>query len=110
MIEDVKNFYLNTPMYEPKYMQIPVKLIADEIKVGYKVSKFEHIGYIYVQINNGMYGLAQMGLLVNALLTNRLAKHRFKKTPHTPGLWRHHAKPIQFALVVDSLGIKYEKK
>ena len=29
---DVKNFYLNTPMYEPEYMKIPVRLIPDEIK------------------------------------------------------------------------------
>ena len=38
----VKNFYLNTPMDEPEYMKIPVRLIPDEIKVEYKVSKFEH--------------------------------------------------------------------
>ena len=40
----------------------------------------------------------------------RLAKHGFKQTPHTPGLWSHHANPIQFTLVVDSFGINYEKK
>ena len=51
-----------------------------------------------------------MGLLANALLTKTLAKHRFKKTPHTPGLWRHHTNPIQFTLVVDDFGIKCEKK
>ena len=33
MTEDLKNFYLNTPMNEPKYMKIPVRLIPDEIKV-----------------------------------------------------------------------------
>ena len=36
--EDVNNFYLNTPMDEPKYMQILVKLVRDEIKLEYKVS------------------------------------------------------------------------
>ena len=40
-------------------MQIPVRLIPDEIKVEYKVSKFKHAGYVYVKINKGMYGLAQ---------------------------------------------------
>ena len=40
MIADVKNFYFNTPMKEPEYMKIPVRLIPDEIKVEYKVSKF----------------------------------------------------------------------
>ena len=43
-------------------------------------------------------------------MAKRLAKHVFNKTPHTPGLWRHHTKPIQFALVVDDFGIKYENK
>ena len=33
---DVKNFYLNTPIDETKYMHIPVKLIPDEIKSGIK--------------------------------------------------------------------------
>ena len=62
---DVKNFYLNTPMEGPEYMKIPVRLIPDEIKVEYKVSEFEHAGYVFVQINKGIYGLAQAGLLAN---------------------------------------------
>ena len=106
----VENFYLNTPMEEPEYIKIPVRLILDEIKVEYKVSKFEHAGYVYLQINKGMYGLAQAGLLANELLAKRLAKHGFGQTPHTPGLWKHHTKPIQFALVVDDFGIKYKNK
>ena len=57
-----------------------------------------------------MYGLAQAGLLVNELLAKRLAKHGFSQTPHTPGLWKHHIKPIQFALLVDNFGMKYKNK
>ena len=110
MTADVKNFYLNTPMDEPEYMKILVRLILDEIKVEYKVSEFEHAGYFYVQIKKGMYGLAQSSLLENELLAKRLAKTWFNQTPHTPGLWRHHTKPIQFALVVDDFGIKYDNK
>ena len=33
MTADVKNFYRNTPMEEPEYTKIPVRLIPDEIKV-----------------------------------------------------------------------------
>ena len=110
MTANVKIFYFNTPMYEPEYMKITVRLIPDEIKVEYKVSKFEHAGYVYVQTNKGMYGLAQAGLLENELLEKRLAEHGFEQTPHTPGLWRHLAKPIQFLLVRDNFGIKYENK
>ena len=57
-----------------------------------------------------MYGLAQAGLLANEILAKRLVKRRFNQTPHTPGLRKHHTKPIQFALVVDDFGIKYENK
>ena len=40
MTEDVKHFYLDTPMEEPEYMKVLVRLIPDEIRVEYKVSKF----------------------------------------------------------------------
>ena len=82
MTGDVKNFYLNIPTEEPEYMKIRVRLIPDEIKMEYKVSEFEHEGYIFVQINKVMYGLAQAGLLANELLAKRLAKHGFSQTPH----------------------------
>ena len=72
MTADVIIFYLNTPMNEPEYMNIPVRLIPDEIKVEYNVSKFEHAGYVHVKINKGMYGMAQAGLLANELLARRL--------------------------------------
>ena len=97
-------------MEEPEYMKIPVRLIPDEIKVEYKVIDFEHAGYVYVKIYKGMYGMAQAGLLENELLAKKLEKHGFNQTPHTPGLCIHHTKPIQFALVVDNFGIKYENK
>ena len=74
------------------------------------VIKFEHAGYVYVQINKGIYGLEQAGLIANELLAKRLAKHGCNQTPHTPGIWRHHTKPIQFALVVENFDIKYENK
>jgi hypothetical protein len=55
-----------------------------------------------------MYGLPQAGLLTNKLLACRLAKYGYYQTIHTPGLWKHTWQPIQFALVVDDFGIKYE--
>ena len=29
---------------------------------------------------------------------------------HTPGLWRHVTRPVQFSLVVDDFGVKYKGK
>ena len=94
---DVKNFYLNTPMEELEYMKIPVIFVQDEIKVEYKVSEFEHDGYVNVQINKGMYGLAQVGLLENELLAKRLSKKSIQtKTTHPrPMKTPHKAHPIR---------------
>ena len=91
-------------------MKIQVRLIPYQIKVEYKVSAFEHAGYVYVKINKGLYVLAQLGLLANELLAKRLEKHGFNQTPHTLGLWRHHTNHIQLALLVDDFGIKYKNK
>ena len=58
-------------------MRIPIKIITNEILSEYKISEFEHGRYVYVQINKGMYGLVQAGLLANEILSKRLAKHGF---------------------------------
>ena len=63
-----------------------------------------------MQIERGMYGLPQAGILANKLLRKRLEPHGYYEVNHTPGLWRHKSLPIQFTLVVDNFGIKYEGK
>ena len=37
----------------------------------------------------------------------RLKPHGYYEVPHTPGLWRHVTRPVQFSLVVDDFGVKY---
>ena len=51
-------------------MRIPTKLTPNEIWEEYKTSEFAHDGYVYVQINKGMYGFVQAGLLANDPLEN----------------------------------------
>ena len=34
----------------------------------------------------------------------------YYEVAHTPGLWRHVTKPVQFLLVVDNFGVKYVGK
>ena len=70
MTADVEKFYLNTPIKDTEYMQIPIKVIPNEIWEYLKISEFEHDGCVYVQINKGMYELDQAGLLANKLLEN----------------------------------------
>ena len=84
MTADVKHFYLNTPMDEPEYMKIPVRLIPYEIKVEYKVREFEHAGYVCVQIKKVMYGLEKAGLLASELLEKKVGETRIKSNATHP--------------------------
>ena len=65
---------------------------------------------MYVEIRRGMYGLPQSGLLANKQLAKFLAKDGYYQTAHTPGLWRHTTRPIQFSLVVDDFCVEYVGK
>ena len=107
MCADVKNFYLETPMDRPEYMRMPLKLIPDGIIEHYDLRSKAKNGYVYMEINKGMYGLPQAGILANKLLRKRLAKHGYFECTHTPGLWKHVSRPVWFTLVVDDFGIKY---
>jgi hypothetical protein len=65
-------------------------------------------GYILIDVQKGMYGLPQAGILANLLLAKRLAPHDYRQKKTTPGLWAHDTLPVTFSLVVDDFGVKYE--
>ena len=44
------------------------------------------------------------------IFPKKLAPAGYYKVPHTPGLWKHISRPIQFSLVVDDFGINYVDK
>ena len=64
-------------------------------------------GYIYCEIQKGMYGLPQAGIIAQQLLEERLQKDGYRQSKTTPGLWTHDTRPISFSLVVDDFGVKY---
>ena len=73
VVMDCKNFHLMTPMLHPKFMRLKLNLIPDEIIDKYSLKdKVDNQGWIYVRIEQGMYGLPQAGLLANKLLGQRL--------------------------------------
>ena len=104
---DVGNFYLATPMERYEYMKIRADLIPDAFLDQYNLRDKIYKSFVYCEIRRGMYGLPQAGIIANQLLKKRLAVHGYYKLPHTPGLWRHEHRPVQFTLVVDDFGIKY---
>jgi hypothetical protein len=73
----------------------------------YNLIELAQDGNVYIEIQKGMYGLSQAGILANELLQHNLAKDGYQPTQHTHGLWKHDTRPISFSLVVDDLGVKY---
>ena len=49
--------------------------------------------------------MPQAGKLANTLLKQRIATCGYIKCMHTPGLWRHIFRPVQFTPVVDNFGV-----
>ena len=104
---DISNFYLGTPLDRPEYVRIKITDIPQEFIDEYNLTTFTYSGWIYFEINKGVYGLKQAGKLANDLLTERLAEHGYYQCLTTPGLWRHQWRPTTFVLIVDDFGIKY---
>jgi hypothetical protein len=73
----------------------------------YDLIELSQYGKVYIEIQKGMYGLPQAGILANELLQRNLAKDGYHPTTHTHGLWTHDTHPISFSLVVDYFGVKY---
>ena len=69
-----------------------------------------HNGYIYFQVDKGLYGLVQAGKLAYDQLLERLTAADFYPAPNAPGLFLHKTRPISFTLCVDDFGIKYTNK
>ena len=105
---DISNFYLETPMTRYEYTKVKVSNLPEEIIQEYKFRNIARSdGSIYVEIQKGIYGLPQAGLLANILLEKRLHEHGYFQSTIILGLWTHTTRPIQFTLVVDDFRVKY---
>ena len=74
---DIKSIYLDTPLDRFEYMQLPLDLIPAEINSKYNLDQIVDSGWIYIEIQKGMYELPQVGVLTNKLLTQWLATRGF---------------------------------
>ena len=108
MTIDIKNFYLMTPMDRPEFMRLKIDDMPENVIEHYDLrAKATKDGYVYVQINKGMYGLPNAGLIAHELLTKRLNAAGYFQSKMTPGFWKHTWRPVAFSLVVDDFGVKY---
>jgi hypothetical protein len=106
LVIDIKSFYLNTPLGQFEYMVINLSSLPQETIDKYDFIELSQDGKVYIEIQKGIYGLPQAGILANKLLQHNLAKDGNRPTQHTHGLWTHDTHPISFSLVVDDLGVK----
>ncbi len=111
MTMDIKDFDLNTQMARYKYMQLRIADMLDDVIEHYNlIDKATPNGYIYCEIQKGMYGLQQAGIIAQQLLEERLQKQGYCQSQTTPGLWKHDTHAISFSLVVNDFGVKYVGK
>ena len=104
---DIKSFYLGTPLKRFEYMKFPIEMFPQHIIDQYGLPDKVLNSFVYVEIQNAIYRLPQVGRLASQLLKKRLKPDGIYEVPHTPGLWKHTTRPIQFTLVVDNFGVKY---
>jgi hypothetical protein len=87
MTMDIKYFYLNTPMTRYKYMRLKISDMPDEVIEHYNLREIATPdGFIYCEIQKGMYGLPQAGIIAQELLADRLRNHGYTQSETTPGL------------------------
>ena len=65
MCADKANFYLNNPMDRYEYMKLPLEIIPEEIIQQYNLKTLAHKGFLYMEIQKGVYGLPQAGKIAN---------------------------------------------
>jgi hypothetical protein len=88
-------------------MVINLSSLPQETIGKYDSIELSRDGKVYIEIQKGMYGLPQAGILANKLLQRNLANDGYRPTTHTHDLWTHNTRPISFSLVVDDFGVTY---
>ena len=105
---DIKDFFLQTTLDTPEYIRIHKKYFTQEFLQAYKMNHLPASdGYVYCEINKGMYGLKQAAILAYQQLVRRLARHGYFPMKSSNGLWAHESRRTIFALCVDDFGVKY---
>ncbi len=65
---DIKDFYLNTPMARYKYMQLQIADMPDNVIKHYQLTYLATLDrYINCEIQKGMCGLPQAGIIAQNL-------------------------------------------
>ena len=107
---DLKDHFLqsNLPPGQREYMRIHSKYFDKEFRLLSDIDdKIADDGYVYCEIQKGIYGLKQAAILAYKLIVERLAPFGYYPIPASNGLWKHKTRKTIFALCVDDFGVKY---
>jgi hypothetical protein len=66
-------------------MVITLASLPQENMDKYDLNELAQDGKVYIEIQKGMYGLPQAGILANELLQSNLAKDGYRPMTHTHG-------------------------
>jgi hypothetical protein len=110
MCININNFYLKVALDYYEYMKIPVALFPEWIKKQYNIDTHARNGFVFLEIQQLVSGLPQVGKLANKLLRKRLKPHGYYECVNTPNLFWHATRPITFSLMIDNFGTKYVGK
>ena len=107
LVADVKIFYLNNDLPDPKYMKLQLHIIPQEIINQYSLHDLvEKDGWVYLKITKGMYGLNQAGIIASMELTKHFNTFGYYPVQHTPGLWRQFSPSSSTTLQLNMQHIK----
>ena len=99
------------PPGEREYMRIHSRYFDKEIRDLYNLhDKINSDGYVYYEIQLGMYGLKQAAILAYKLIKDKLEPAGYYPIKESNGLWKHKTRQTIFALCVDDFGVKYFNK
>ena len=111
MVNDLSHFYIQNDLGENQYIHFNIYMIPQDIIDEYNLTSIvEEDGWLYAETRKYMYGLKEIGYLLNVELKHVLAKEGYIPTQSTPGLFKITARDIAFSHVVDDFGVKYTKK
>ena len=70
-------------------MRLHLDIIPEEIIEAYNLGVLATYGWVYTEIQKGMYVLPHAGILANKFLNKRLGTDGYYPCQLTPGFWRH---------------------
>ena len=108
MTMDIKDCFLMTslPIGKQEYMQIHSQYFDQHLQKLYNLyRKIDKDGYVYCNIQLGMYGLMQAAILAYKLIKERLHPAGYYPIKESNRLWQHKTRKRIFALCVDDFGV-----